>query len=129
MVNSAPMQLGRWGFVEVSIVYVHSRGYGRDRYILTQQRTAVAARVQLCTLYPCIPDFPRNIKYIRTSEIAISTTEYTVECWFSNIRWTAAGQNQRGHEQQVNEQLKPMNITQALAYCPATTTAVWSENH
>ena len=64
LVNSAPMQLGRWGF-----------GYGRDRYTLTQQRTAVAARVLLCTLYLCIADFPRNIKYIRTSEIAISTTK------------------------------------------------------
>ena len=76
LVNSAPMQLGRWGFVEASMfVYVYSRGHGRDRYTLTQQRTAVAARVLLCTLYLCIADFPRNIKYIRTSEIAISTTE------------------------------------------------------
>ena len=32
-------------------VFVYSRGYGRDRYTLTQQRTAVAARVLLCTLY------------------------------------------------------------------------------
>ena len=75
LVNSALMQLGRWGFVEASMFYVYSRGYGRDRYTLTQQRTAVAARVLLCTLYLCIADFPRNIKYIRTSEIAISTTE------------------------------------------------------
>ena len=76
LVNSAPMQLGRWGFVEASMFYVYSRGYGRDRYtLMQQQRTAVAARLLLCTLYLCIADFPRNIKYIRTSEIAISTTE------------------------------------------------------
>ena len=43
---------------------------GRDRYTLTQQRTAVAARVLFCTLYLRIADFPRNIKvysYIRRS--------------------------------------------------------------
>ena len=52
-VKSALMQLGRWDFVHTSTNdYVYCRGYGRDRYTLTtQQRTAVAARILLCTLY------------------------------------------------------------------------------
>ena len=51
-VNSAQMELGRWDFVEASMFMLTARGYGRDRYThTTQQRSAVAARVLLCTLY------------------------------------------------------------------------------
>ena len=38
-----------------------SRGYGRDRYTRTQQRTAVAARILLALNSA---DFPRNITSI-----------------------------------------------------------------
>ena len=43
---------GTLGFHSYVHDYVYSRGYGRDRHTLTtQQRTAVAARILLCTLY------------------------------------------------------------------------------
>ena len=103
----------RWG-VHVN---VSSRVYGRDRHALRQQRAAVAARVLFCTLY-CW--FPSQHMYFRTSEMAISTAEcfqYSMNGWW---------RNQRGHKQ-VKHQLKQMNITQTLAFCPATT-AVWSES-
>ena len=57
-----------------------------------------------------VADSPHSLhKCIRTSDIGISTT--TAVVFFSNIRWTAARRNQRGHEQ-VKDQLKPMNVTQ-----------------
>ena len=41
---------GTLGFRRGVHVYCYSRGYGRDRYTLTQQRTAVVARVVLLVL-------------------------------------------------------------------------------
>ena len=80
VVNSAPMQLGRWGFVEAPMfMFRVADGYGRDRHTRTQQPTAVAARVLLCALYLCIAGFRRNIKYVRTLEIANLTALTTTE--------------------------------------------------
>ena len=75
LVNSAPMQLGRWGFVEASMFMFT---VADTVAIATHLRSSAllwllaSCFVLLCL---CIADFPRNIKYIRTSEIAISTTE------------------------------------------------------
>ena len=78
LVNSAPMQLGRWGFVEASMFMFT---VADTVAIATHLRSSallwmLASCFKVCTLYLCIADFSRNIiKYIRTSEIAISTTE------------------------------------------------------
>ena len=50
-VNSAQMQLGRWDCVEASMFTFTVVDTVAITTALTQQRTAVAARVLLCTLY------------------------------------------------------------------------------
>ena len=75
LVNSAPMQLGRMCFVEASMFMFTVANTVALATHLMQQRTAVAARVLLCTLYLCIADFPRNMKYIRTYQRSLSALQ------------------------------------------------------
>ena len=116
LVNSAPMQLGRWGFVDASMVMLT---VGDTVAIATHLRSNV---LLLWLLASCF----LICMYVLLISLATSSI-FVHQRSLSELQSSTGfpifdGRLQDETNEGMKDQLKPMNIAQALDFCPATAT-------